>query len=159
MPSPIGLEYGTSAQTITCTINSLASAGARASAPIVNNQAVQWEDYLVNTTIVTGASGTSATGYVGLYAAGSVDGGATYPDGASGSDGGVTQVVPPNSRLIGVVNCVANSTVYRSEAFSVAAAFGGTLPQYVVIIVSNQTGHALAAAGNALQYQGIQHQG
>lgn len=157
MTSPIELQYGSSGQSITCTINSLASAAARASTA-VDNSTNLFEDALVEVTIVTGSTGTAATGYVAVYATGSVDGGTTYSDGASGTDGAVTMVVPPNSKLIGIVNCVANSVTYKSNAMSVAAAFGGTLPQKWVIIVSNQTGHALAASGCSAQYQGVQHQ-
>jgi hypothetical protein len=158
MPSPIELLYGSNGQAITVTLNSLGSAAARASTA-VNNSSTLFEDCLVEVTIKTGASGVAATGYVAIYAAGSVDGGTTYPDGATGTDGAVTQVVPPNSKLIGTLNCVANATVYKSNAMSVAAAFGGTLPQYFVIIVSNQTGAALdASAGGSAQFQGVQHQ-
>ena len=159
MASPIGLEYGSNGVAVTCTLNSLASAAARGSSAIANTGTIPFEDYLVEVTIKTGASGTSATGYCAIYATGSVDGGTTYSDGATGSDAAVTLIVPPNSKLIGVLNCVANATVYKSNAMSVAAAFGGTLPQYVAIIVSNQTGHALdASAGGSIMYQGVQHQ-
>lgn len=158
MTSPIGLEYGSTGVSITCTINSLASAAARASTAIANTGTPGFEDILVEVTIVTGSSGTVATGVVQIYAAGSVDGGTTYPDGATGTDGAVTQVVPPNAKLIGTMNCVANTVTYKSNAMSVAAAFGGTLPEQVVIIVSNQTGHALAAAGCSAMYQGVEHQ-
>lgn len=158
MASPIGLLYGSNAQAITCTINSLASASARASSAIVNNNSIPYEDYLVNVTIVSGSTATSATGYVNVYAVGSVDGGSTYGEGATGSDAAITLTVPSNARLIGTLNVVANTTTYHSNPFSVASAFGGTLPDHVAIIISNQSGHALAAAGCSAQYQAVEHQ-
>jgi hypothetical protein len=152
----IELDYGSTGQSITITLTTLASAAARASTA-VDNSTNLFEDALVEVTIVTGSTGTSASGYVNIYAAGSVDGGTTYGDGATGSDAAVTLTVPPNARLIGTLNCVANSTTYKSVPISVAAGFGGFLPQKWVIIISNQTGHALGT-GSSVQYQGVQHQ-
>jgi hypothetical protein len=153
----IELDYGSNGQSITCTINSLASAGARAST-FVDNSTNLFEDALVEVTIVTGSTGTSASGYVNVYALGSVDGGTTYGEGATGTDAGITLTVPPNARLVGTINTVANTTTYKSAPMSIAQAFGGFLPQKWVLVVSNQSGHALAASGNSAQYQGVQHQ-
>lgn len=158
MASPIELLYGTNNQAITVSLNSLASAAAWASTA-VDNTSNLFEDALVTVIIKTGASGTAATGYVAIYAAGTSDGGTTWPDNATGTSGAVTQVVPPNAKLIGTMNCVANATVYNSNAMSVAAAFNGILPAKWLIIISNQTGHALdASAGGSALYQGVQHQ-
>ncbi len=107
--------------------------------------------------IKTGGSGTTANGFVAVYAYGTVDGGTTYTDGATGSDAAFTPTSPTNLRLLGVINCVANATTYKGGPFSVAAAFGGTLPQKWGIVITNQTGGTLdSTEGNHLKlYQGV----
>ncbi len=159
MASTIELLYGTNGQTITCTLASLASAAARA-ATAIDNSSNLFEDLLVQLTSKSGASGTSATGVVNIYATGTTDGGTTYGEGATGTDAAITLTSPPNVYLIGTVNMVANATTYKSTPFSVAKAFYGVIPQKIVIIVQNLSGHALdTTAGNfLLQYQGVQHQ-
>lgn len=157
MASDIKSKYGTSNQAITCTINSLANNGARASTA-VDNTTNLFLDALVQLIINSPTSSTSSTGYINVYAYGTTDGGTTYSDSASGSDAAITLTVPPNARLIGVINVVANSTVYEGPPMSVAAAFGGVLPDHWGIIVENKTGGTMAASGNSAFYQGIQQQ-
>jgi hypothetical protein len=150
--------YGSNGQAITCTLASLASAGAR-SALAVDNTTNLFLDALVQLTVKSGASGVSATGYVSVYAYATADGGTSYPEGA-GTDVGVTLTVPTNLKLIGVLNVVANATTYVSEPMSVAAAFGGVLPDHWGIVVQNNSGAALdATEGNHKKvYQGVQAQ-
>ncbi len=154
--SSIKTAYGSNNQSLTLTLASLASAGARASTKIDNTSNL-FLDLLFQLKVKSGGSGTSASGFVNIYAVGSADGGSSFPEGASGTDGGVTLTVPTNARLIGSMNVVANTTTYTSETMNVAAAFGGVLPAFTVIIVENQTGHALdATEGNhAYFYQGV----
>ena len=147
-------QFGSSGQSITCTINSLTNTSARQSTAIDNSTNL-YIDALVNVTIVSAASSTSSTGYVAIYAVGTVDGGSTYGEGAGSSDAAITLTVPTNAKLIGILNVVANSTTYHSNPFSVAAAFGGVLPQKWVIIVQNESGATLASSGNSAQYQGV----
>jgi len=152
----IKTAYGTSNQTITCTLASLADAGARASTALDNSSNL-FLDALVQISIATNSSGTSSTGTVRVYAYGSADGGTTYSDSATGTDAGITLTVPPNARLIGILNTVANSTTYESHPMSVASAFGGVLPEDWGIIIENQSGAALdATEGNHdKHYQGV----
>jgi hypothetical protein len=146
--APFTSNYGTSNQAITCTLNSLASAGQRQST-VINNSTSKGLDSLVQVQIKTGASGTSATGIVNIYTYGSTDGGTTYGDTVTGTDGIVTLTSPPNLSLIGSINAVANATIYKSNPMSVAAAFSGILPQYWGIVVENKSGATLdATAGN-----------
>ena len=156
MAADIKTKYGTANQAITCTLASLGSASARASTA-VDNTTNLFLDALVMVQVKSGASGVSATGYVNVYAYGTADGGTTYSDGATGTDAAITLTVPPNARLIGVLNVVANATTYKSGPFSVAAAFGGVLPDHWGIIVENKSGAALdATEGNhAKFYQGV----
>jgi len=151
--------YGASNQAITCTITSLANNGQQSSAAIDNTTGL-YDDVLVVVKVKTGASGTAATGTVNIYAYGTADGGTTYGGGESGmgTNAGVTLTSPPNIRLIGVINAVANSTTYDGGPFSVAAAFGGILPDHWGIVVENKTGAALDASVGSAWYQGVQGQ-
>lgn len=150
--------YGSNNQSITCTLASLANNGLRQSTAIDNSSNL-FIDALVVIKVKSG-SGTSSTGAVYIYAYGTVDGGSTYSDGATGSDGSFTPTSPTNLRLIGIINVVANTTTYTSSPMSVAAAFGGVLPDHWGIVVENKSGGSLdSTEGNhAKMYQGIQMQ-
>lgn len=152
----IKTKYGTSNQSITCTLASLADGSARASTS-VDNDTDLFLDALVQLKIKSNATGVSSTGFVNVYAYGTADGGTTHSDSATGTDAAITLTSPPNARLIGVINVVANATTYESHPMSVAAAFGGVLPSDWGIIVENKSGAALdSTEGNhAKFYQGV----
>jgi hypothetical protein len=152
----IKTAYGISNQAITVTVAGLANAAARASTA-VSNATDLFRDALVGGKVTSGASGAAATGVVCIYAYASADGGTTYSNSATGSDAAITLTSPPNAILIGVVNVVANATTYEFGPFSVARAFGGTLPASWGVIVENRTGGTLDAdAGDhAVHYQGV----
>ena len=154
--SDIKAKYGTSNQAITVTLASLANNSARASTA-VDNTSNLFLDALVAINIKTGASGTSSTGYVNVYAYGTADGGTNYTEAATGSDAAITLVVPTNLRLIGSLNCVANATTYKAGPFSVAAVFGGAMPDKWGIVIENKTGGTLdGTEGSHLKvYQGV----
>jgi len=159
MAGDILIKYGTNGQTITCGFEGLANNSARQSTAI-DNSSNTFVDALVFIKIKTGASGTASTGYANVYAYGTSDGGTTYTDGASGTDGAITLTSPPNMRIIGIINIVANSTTYYGGPFSVAAAFNGVLPQKWGIVIENKCGGTLdATAGNHFaKYQGVEAQ-
>ncbi len=149
-------KYGTNNQAITCTFTSLANNGQRQSTVVATgNNAI---DAMVFVTVKTNASGTSSTGFVNVYAYGSVDGGSNYSDGATGSDGTITLTGPANMRLIGTVNAVANATTYKAGPFAVSLAFGGVLPDHWGIVIENKTGATLDASVGAAIYQEIEGQ-
>jgi hypothetical protein len=50
---------------------------------------------------------------------------------------------------------VDNSTTYTGGTFSVAAAFGGILPQKWGIIVLNSSGGTFDASTASVEYQGV----
>ena len=156
----IKANYGTSNQTITITLASLAPDTARSSLAIDNTTDL-YVDALVQLQIKTGTSAIPGTDVINIYAYGTVDCGTTYPDG-TGTDVVVTLPTAHNLILVGQMNTVANTTTYKSEPFSIASAFGGVLPQKWGIVVQFQTlpaggGGALdATAGNFKAiYQGI----
>ncbi len=152
--STIKSSYGTSNQTITCTITSLVNGNARASTA-VDNTTNLFLDALVAVKVKSNASGTGAAGYVNVYAYGTADGGTTYTQSATGTDAGITLTVPPNARLIGTINVVANAVTYNGGPFAVSGAFGGVLPDHWGIIVENQSGATLDASVGSSWYQGI----
>lgn len=150
-------ELLTNNQSITITLTSLANAAAQQSTAI-DNTVNQDLDAGVMVKIKTNASGTSANGFVSVYAYGSADDGTTYSDTCTGSNGSVTLTAPPNVKLIGVINAVANSTTYISGPMSVAAAFGGYLPGKWGIVVVNSTGATLDASVGSAIFERIQGQ-
>jgi hypothetical protein len=149
--SDIKSAFGTNNQSVTCTITSLANNGQRQST-VIDNSTNKFIDALIQVTAKTAGSGTSSTGYIAVYMYMTADGGTTYSDGATGSDGSITLTVPPNMRLIGILNCVANSATYKG-VFQVAA--GGQLPEKWGIVIENKTGGALDASVGAVVYQGL----
>ncbi len=145
--------YG-SDTTPTCTINSLASSATagRASAA-ADFSSTKYLDAMARLTIKMPGAGSPANDKaVYLYAAGSVDAGTTYSDGVTAGDAAFTHTDPPNLRLVGVVNCPANTNSYVGGPWSVAQAFGGVLPDHVVFVVRNYTGLTLDSSGNTLHY-------
>jgi hypothetical protein len=150
----VSADYGTDNQSITCTITSLSSGSSRQSTAISNTSNL-YLDALVFVKVKTASSATSSSGYISIYAYGTVDGGSTYSDGATGSDGSITLTSPPNMRLLGIINTVANSTTYYGGPFSVASCFGGNLPAAWGIVVVNNSGNTLDAAVGSSYYQGL----
>ena len=141
------------AATFTCTLASLTNTSARQST-VIDNSSGLYLDALVQIKIKTGASSTSASGSIAVYAFGTVDGGTTYTDGAGASDAAVT---PLAMHLIGIFPAVANATTYISQVMSVAAGFGGVLPTKWGIAVQNNSGGTLdSTEGNhAKLYQEV----
>lgn len=154
-------QYDTDAQLLTISLASLANAAARQSS-VVDNTATLYPDVLVQLVIKANAAGTSATGYVNVYAFGTVDAATpTYGEGAGAADAAITLTSPTNLRLIGTINVVANGVTYKSNPMSVANAFGGVIPEKWGIVIENQSGAALdSTEGNHKKvYQGVWGQG
>jgi hypothetical protein len=148
-------KYGTEKQSITITIASLTNTSVRGSL-VVDNTSNLFLDALVQVQIKSGAASTSATGYVNIYAYGTVDAAdSLYTEGSTGTDQSITLTVPTNARLIGTLNMVANAITYVSEPMSVAAAFGGILPEKWGIFVENQSGGTFDGTTAFAYYQGI----
>lgn len=151
----IKTKYGASGQAVTITLTSLGNNNAQQSAA-VDNSANQFLDALVSVVIAPAGSGVASTGFVAVYAYGTVDGGTTYSAGCSGSDAWFTGI-KANLRFLGTVSCPSNG-VTGIGTFSVANAFGGQLPQKWGIVVENVTGASLAASGSSVAYQGIMNE-
>lgn len=149
--------YGTGGQAITVTLASLGSGSARASTA-VDNTTNLFVDALLQVKVKVGT--VVAPSYVNIYAYATVDGGTSYSDSITGTDAAYTISNPSNLVLIDSIYCPTNTATFISSPRSIAAAFGGVLPQKWGIVVENKTGAALdATAGNFLaQYQGVQMQ-
>ena len=115
-----------------------------------NDNTTNYDDILISGKTTTGTSPT-AGGSINVYAAGSVDGGTTYTAGVSGTDGGT-----PNTGeegllpIVVVVEVDATSDhTYEWGPVSLAAVFGGSLPERFAIGEQNNSGVALnSTAGN-----------
>lgn len=152
--------YGTNNQSLTITLTSLASAGARASTA-VDNTVNLYEDVYLFFKMATNAAGTSATGYINIYGYGTIDGGTTYAEGITGTDAGVTLTAPPNLVLIAQFNANTNAATKTFGPISFCRMYGlDRMPAKWGIVVVNQTGAAFTAtaANYAVTYQGISGQ-
>lgn len=153
----IQTKYGTSNQSITITLNSLADDALRASTA-VDNTSNLFLDALVQLKVNVTVGAPAGDKNVLVYAYGTSDGGTSYSGAATGTDaayGGVAGQVIDNCKLIGIVSLDAVNETFESDVFSVAAGFGGVLPDHWGIIVKNQTGQVLASSANSAFYQGV----
>lgn len=147
---------GSTSTTLTITLASLAATSARESAT-VDNSTNLYEDALVQVQLKEGATTPINDKCAYVYAWGVVNPTSpVYPDTVTGADAAITLTSPTQLRLIGVVNLPAVSTTYISEPLSVAAAFGGVLPQKWGIVVQNSSS-VLTATGSdhTVTYQGV----
>lgn len=141
---------------ITITVASLATAGARECTAIDNttNLFLDAEVYLA-LKLQAGTPASDKT--INVYAYGSMDG-TNYTDNATGSDAGVTLRSPTNLRLLAsIATPDAGALTYKYVIGSVAAAFGGVLPPKWGIVVENRTNITFDATGgnHTTQYRGI----
>jgi len=107
---------------------------------------------------VTTPSGTIGDMKIGrFYVVGSLDN-SNFSDGLAANTDAVTPTDPPNLQLLGVVHLRAASTTYRTPPFSVAAAFGGSLPPYVYFAFHNRCNLTIASGSIAGQYRTVKAQ-
>lgn len=153
----IKAKYGGSNQSITITINGLASDAKRESTAIDNSTSC-FLDALVQVKIATNTAADSTDDKsIYVYAYGTADNGTSCSGNASGSDAafGTDPQQLSNCRLIGVVYAPTQSQIYESDLMSIASAFGGLLPQRWGIIVHNKTGQTLKTGDCSAAYQGL----
>lgn len=105
-------------------------------------------DVLIEVSATPGT--VSGNRRVTVFAQGSLDG----TNFETGPVSGSSATDEPNLTFVGVLPCNTNSALQR-KVFSLAAAFGGTLPQQTKIIVRNETGAGLAASGHAVYYSEV----
>lgn len=154
-------KYGKSQRIIQITLNALADDGYRAS-KIIDNTVDRFLDVLVQVSAKVSAGAPAGDKNCLIYAYGSALGGLPNSGGASGLDesyGGKAGQLISNCPLLGIVSLDAQNEIFTSDCFSVASAFGGVMPEEWGIIEINQSGRALADAGNAAWYQGVKLEG
>ncbi|HUT11856.1 MAG TPA: hypothetical protein VMY42_15250 [Thermoguttaceae bacterium] len=149
-------KYGDST-TITLTLASLADASWR-QALAVDNGSNLFLDALLGGKIKTG-TGSAAGDYVDLYVAASADGGTTFGGDCSGSDAAYSGE-SDNLVHLGRVSTPGAQTTFEFGPLSIAAAFGGVLPQRWTLVVENRSGSTLDAtpANHDLHYMGVYQQ-
>jgi hypothetical protein len=152
------LAYGTPAS-LTITLASLGSSATagREAAAVVNSDL--FADVLVWVRIKTQNSGSIGNDRaVYVYAYGSSDEGTPeYPDTVTGADAAITPNNPTQLKLIGKIFVESTNTTYKSDALSLAWAFGGVLPKRWGIVLRNYCGTALSATAgdHRVHYQGV----
>ena len=140
--------------TLTCTINSLASGSARQS-NVVDNTSTLADDYEVAVTITPGTITASATTVVNVWVAALMDG-THYSGTVAGGDAAYTLPTYKTQLKLGdIIGMNASTTVEYGKAFSVANLFGGICPDKFVIVIDNETGATLNSSGNVINYQAI----
>lgn len=144
------------ATVIACTLTSLAATSARESAT-VDNTSNLYDDALVQVRAKIGATTPTNDKSVYIYAWGVIDPTSPkFPDVVTGSDAAITLNSPTQLRLIGVLNTPTASTSYVSEPMSVAAAFGGVLPQkWGIVIVNSSAVFTATSTDHTIEYQGV----
>ena len=155
--SNIKEALGTSGQTFTCTLASLASsATAGREATVIDNTTDLFLDVFVMLKVKIGAGTIANDQAVYALVYGTVDNGTTYPDTITGSDAAITFNNPVNIALLGTIYTPAQSTTYKGGPWSVARALG-YVPAKWGIAVRNYSGVALdSTEGNhAKLYQGV----
>lgn len=143
--------------TITITLASLANASMRQSAE-VSNTTNKYTDAIVAGKITTGTSPTN-NNTITIFAYGGD--GTNRSGGASGSDAGYTPAgEDAQLKVLHVIPVTATSNqTYEFYLGSLAAAFGGVLPEKWGIVVSNDSGVALNSTGtnHEITFQGVQY--
>jgi hypothetical protein len=131
----------------TSLLNSLAS-GAYAAVGTINHATNDPLDVLVEVRVTPGT--VADPKQVLVFAKGSLDG----TNFTSGPESGTTATDENNLVYVGSIPCNSNATE-QAGIFSLAAAYGGVLPQASKIIIKNETGAALAASGHAVYYSEV----
>ena len=162
MPGTIFSAYGANNQAFTISLDAIQNTATWYSTAIFNtpSTATLYLDALVMASCYV-ATNPSSDRAVYFYAYGSVDGGTTFTAGVTGTAGRLTTQDVTNAKLIGVLDMKGGPTPSTGSPnniggpWSVAAAFGGVLPEVWGIIAENRTGTFLYTDGNTAWWQGI----
>lgn len=137
--------------TVTVTLTSLANGAAREST-VIDNTTNKYRDYLLRVQTNGQASGTAQLNIYVYSALGDT----TYTDGATGTDAAFTAASRLNAPFLGFVQ-MNSATAVTAGAFSVASAFGGTLPDKFGFLFVNNSGAALSATAgqHVVEVEGV----
>lgn len=144
------MSYGTKTA-VTITLTSLADDSAREST-FIDNATAKFLDVLLRIKS-NGLAGSVDNLEIYAYASlGDTD----YTDGATGSDAAFTAANIKNSPLLPLLG-MNGATQVKYGPISLAAVFGGQLPERWGLIVKNSSGANLSATAgdHVVEYQGI----
>lgn len=144
-------NFGTNTALTVTNLHSL-SDGAWWQSAKIDNGTIKgfWMELFV--TILTTTSSGDAKGSVDVYLAASVDGGTDYAGGASGAEGSYTPVDESDAQLrhLAAMPVKADSVTARTFKFNIAV---HDIGEDFSIVVENNTGVALGATINAVEYR------
>lgn len=161
-------SYAASASVAGLTLASLATSSTRtagAESDAIDNSSTLYDDILISGKITTGTSPT-ANKQIDVWIVPAMDGASTWPDVFDGT-GSAETITSENVRNgLGkllksiLVDGTSDRTYYFSNE-SVAALFGGVVPQKFVVFVSHDTAVNLNSTGgnHALNVLGVQYVG
>jgi len=141
---------------ITITLNSLANNSWRQSVYVDNNTNL-YMGAILQFVFRVGTSPTSGTIRAFLYGAETAD--TNYSAGATGTDVSYTvgnfegQLVPIHTVVVGTTS----DEYFKTPPFNIATLFGNALPRRWGVIVHNNSGVALNASGNEVNYTGLKY--
>lgn len=134
----ITLKWG-SAVEAGVTITSVSSGSISSASTAINLTSSNVVDVMVQLKSKTQAGTLNSAPYIAVYALGSLD------------NTNFTATSVDAGTLIGVQKITTANTEEWSAPFSLARAYGGTLPPYVKLFVENQTGVQLNTTADAAE--------
>jgi len=143
--------------TITITQTGLTNNSYRQSTAF-DNSTTRYEDGLIGGSIQVGTTPTDKT-TIEIFLYGTFDGGTNYTAGCSGTDGAYTadgeEGLLPRAAIIYVDTTTDQDYVWGP--ISVAAVFGGRMPQKFGAVIQNKSGVTTNATGtnNIMKFTGI----
>lgn len=165
-PSTSSVDYTITLQSLAANAQGVFTAGRASTA--VDNRTNLDLDHLFSGVIRTGTTTPVASRSIIIWAYAPMSNAAgtpTYPDAITGTDANKTMTSANvlGSGLVCLANIIIDATVERDypiRPVSIAAAFGGAMPQFYGIFVAHDTGANLSATGGAckLSYERIQSQ-
>ena len=156
----MALNYTTPTTLASTSFSSLASknttataaAGCAARQTSTTNNVV---DAQVRVSVVTPAFTATASTSVDMYVVGSNDG-TTWPDSITASDATITlPSLSNNLRFLGTLMCHTSAGTFVSEPLSVAAAFGGVLPQQWKVVIQNNLPAGVSLTSGTVSYSEV----
>lgn len=130
----------------------------------VDNSSNLYDDILLSGAVKLGTSPTPANRQVDVWVVACKDGGTTYPDTITGAGAAAKTLTSENTRnaeaklIKSMLTDAVTGRLLEFNNESVAALFGGNLPQKFVVFVSHDSGVALdPSAGFVCNALGVQY--
>ena len=158
--SSVKISYGPSVNLSVTLLDGLAASPTHVAgweSPVIDNSSDPYEDYRITARITVESSGLSA-GQIRMYLVGQLDD-STWPDVFDGTQSAETVTdTEIRDAICRLATATATDTnagrVYYLECPSVAAVFGGNMPQRFVIFITQSTGTTIETSGNQVTVKG-----